>query len=48
MTNAQYLPITEGEALRGEVIFATPDWTHLMIEGTDTVAVVPTEDVYPI
>jgi len=48
MGKANYFPLNDGiESLTGEVIFATPDWTHLMVDGTDTVAVLPTEDVYP-
>ena len=48
MANAQYLPLDGIETLRGEIIFATSEWTHLMVEGTDTIAVVPTEDIYPL
>ena len=45
---ATYLYPNSNETLRGEVVFSTSEWTHLMVEGTDTIAVVPTEDVYPI
>lgn len=45
---ATYLSPNSNETLRGEVVFSTPEWTHLMVEGTDTIAVVPTEDVYPM
>ena len=45
---ANYFPLTDGiEALSGEIIFQSDEWTHLLIEGTDTVAVVPSVDVYP-
>jgi len=48
MTNANYFPLTDGiESLYGEIVFSTEEWTHLMIEGTDTIAVVPTLDIYP-
>ena len=45
---ANYFPLSETiEPLSGEIVFATDEWTHLMIDGTDTIAVVPTVDVYP-
>lgn len=48
MGKANYFPLSdEIEGLTGEVVFATPDFVHLMVEGTDTIAVVPTGDVYP-
>lgn len=48
MSNAQYLPLDGNDSFRGEVVFSTPDWCHILIEGTDAIAVVPLEDVYPI
>jgi hypothetical protein len=43
-----YFPLSdEIEDLYGEVVFSTDEWTHLMIHGTDTIAVVPTVDTYP-
>lgn len=48
MTNVNYFPLADGiDSLYGEVVFSTDEWTHLMIDGTDTIAVVPTLDTYP-
>ncbi len=48
MTMANYFPLSdEIEDLYGEVVFSSDEWTHLMIDGTDTIAVVPSVDVYP-
>lgn len=48
MTMANYFPLSdEIDDLYGEVVFSSDEWTHLMIEGTDTIAVVPSVDVYP-
>ena len=45
---ANYFPLSETiESFSGEIVFATDEWTHLLIDGTDTIAVVPTVDVYP-
>lgn len=48
MTMVNYFPLSdEIEDLYGEVVFSSDEWTHLMIDGTDTIAVVPSVDVYP-
>lgn len=45
---ANYFPLTENiEPLSGEIIFQSDEWTHLLVDDTDTVAVVPSVDVYP-
>jgi hypothetical protein len=47
MTNANYIPYDGNHSFSGEIVFSTDEWTHMMVEGTDTIAVVPTIDVYP-
>lgn len=43
-----YFPLSdEIEGFSGEVIFANELFTHILIDGHGTHAVVPTEDVYP-
>lgn len=43
-----YLPLSdEIEAFSGEIVFQGEEYTHILIEGTDTIAVVPNQDVYP-
>lgn len=34
--------------LRGEILFAGKEFTHLVAEGTDVVFVIPNEDIVPI
>jgi hypothetical protein len=48
MTMVNYFPLVDGiDPLYGEVVFSSDEWTHLMVDGTDTIAVVPSVDVYP-
>jgi hypothetical protein len=47
MTNANYIPYDGNDFLFGEIVFSSDEWTHLMIDGTDTIAVLPNEDIYP-
>jgi hypothetical protein len=47
MTNANYIPYDGNDFLTGEIVFEGEQFTHLMIQGTDTIAVLPNEDIYP-
>jgi hypothetical protein len=48
MTMVNYFPLVDGiDPIYGEIVFSSDEWTHLMIDGTDTIAVVPSVDVYP-
>jgi len=43
-----YLPLSdEIEAFSGEIVFQGEEYTHILVDGTDTIAVVPNQDVYP-
>ena len=48
MVNAMYIGSEFDFDLRGEIVFQSEEWTHLLAEGTDTIVVVPNEDVVPI
>ena len=45
--NAMYIPYDGNDFLTGEIVFEGEQFTHLMIQGTDTIAVLPNEDIYP-
>jgi hypothetical protein len=45
--NAMYIPYDGNDFLTGEIVFESDKFTHIMIEGTDTIAVLPSEDIYP-
>ena len=45
--NAMYIPYDGNDFLTGEIVFESEQFTHLMIDGTDTIAVLPSEDIYP-
>ena len=45
--NAMYIPYDGNDFLTGEIVFEGEQFTHLMIDGTDTIAVLPNEDIYP-
>ena len=45
--NAMYIPYDGNDFLTGEIVFESDKFTHIMIDGTDTIAVLPTEDIYP-
>jgi hypothetical protein len=45
--NAMYIPYDGNDFLTGEIVFESDKWTHIMIDGTDTIAVLPNEDIYP-
>jgi len=48
MAFANYIPLSdEIEMFSGEIVFEGEKHTHILINGTDTIAVVPNEDVYP-
>lgn len=46
MTFVNYIG-TEHTINRAELIFQSDEWSHILILGTDTVAVVPNEDIAP-
>ena len=45
--NANYIPYDGNDFLTGEIVFEGEQFTHLMIDGTDTIAVLPSQDIYP-
>jgi len=45
--NAMYIPYDGNDFLTGEIVFESDKFTHIMIDGTDTIAVLPSEDIYP-
>ena len=46
---ASYFPLSDTiEPLSGEIVFQGEEYTHILVDGTDTIAVVPTVDVYPV
>ena len=48
MTFANYIPLSDKiEMFSGEIVFEGDEYTHILVNGTDTIAVVPNEDVYP-
>jgi hypothetical protein len=43
-----YFPLSdEIEGFAGEIVFQSDEYAHILIDGTDAIAVVPTVDVYP-
>jgi hypothetical protein len=47
MTFVNYLPLSDKiEMFSGEIVFEGDEYTHILVNGTDTIAVVPTVDVY--
>jgi hypothetical protein len=47
MTNVMYIPYDGNDFLKGEIVFQGEEFTHVMVDGTDTIAVLPNEDIYP-
>jgi hypothetical protein len=46
MTFVNYIG-TDHTINRAELIFQSDEWSHILVLGTDTVAIVPNEDIAP-
>jgi hypothetical protein len=47
MTFVTYIGTEHDEINRAELIFQSDEWSHILVLGTDTVAVVPNGDIAP-
>jgi hypothetical protein len=47
MTFVNYIGTEHEEIRRAELIFSGEEFAHILVLGTDTVAVVPNEDITP-
>lgn len=47
MTFVNYIGTDHEDIRRAELIFQSDEWSHILVLGTDTVAIVPNEDIAP-
>ena len=47
MTFVNYIGADHEDIRRAELIFQSDEWSHILVLGTDTVAIVPNEDIAP-
>lgn len=47
MTFVMYIGSEHEDIRRAELISQNDEWSHILVLGTDTVAVVPNEDIAP-
>lgn len=47
MTFVNYIGNDHSDIRRAELIFQSEEWSHILVLGTDTVAIVPNEDIAP-
>ena len=47
MPFVNYIGADHEDIRRAELIFQSDEWSHILVLGTDTVAIVPNEDIAP-